>query len=114
MVTGLSESDLRRHESGDKVAVGDVSRGVAPQRRGTRQEANVSWCRIGSCRRYSLHSRLRRSVDLPGANPEEMYYTLTQRLASLPDHIGLYPGHNYSEETSSTLAPNDAAIPTCG
>jgi glyoxylase-like metal-dependent hydrolase (beta-lactamase superfamily II) len=40
---------------------------------------------IGSCGR----------TDLPGSDPEEMYYSLTQRLAALPDDTVLLPGHNY-------------------
>jgi hydroxyacylglutathione hydrolase len=40
---------------------------------------------IGSCGR----------TDLPGSDPTEMYYSLTQRLAALPDDTVLLPGHNY-------------------
>ena len=44
--------------------------------------------------------------DLPhgaGGDPEEMYRTLTQRLAALPDDVVLYPGHDYDGRTSSTI-----------
>ncbi|HET7875646.1 MAG TPA: MBL fold metallo-hydrolase [Methylomirabilota bacterium] len=34
-------------------------------------------------------------TDLPGSDPSEMYYSLTQRLAALPDDTVVYPGHNY-------------------
>jgi glyoxylase-like metal-dependent hydrolase (beta-lactamase superfamily II) len=34
-------------------------------------------------------------TDLPGSDPGEMYYSLTQRLASLPDDTVVYPGHDY-------------------
>jgi len=40
---------------------------------------------IGSCGR----------TDLPGSDPSEMYYSLTQRLGALPDSTTLFPGHNY-------------------
>jgi hydroxyacylglutathione hydrolase len=40
---------------------------------------------IGACGR----------TDLPGSDPTEMYYSLTQRLAALPDDTVLLPGHNY-------------------
>jgi hydroxyacylglutathione hydrolase len=40
---------------------------------------------IGACGR----------TDLPGSDPKEMYYSLTQRLAALPDETVLLPGHNY-------------------
>jgi glyoxylase-like metal-dependent hydrolase (beta-lactamase superfamily II) len=46
---------------------------------------------IGSCGR----------TDLPGSDPKEMYYSLTQRLAALPDDTVLLPGHSYGGATSS-------------
>ena len=46
---------------------------------------------IGSCGR----------TDLPGSDPKEMYYSLTQRLAALPDDTVLLPGHNYGGESST-------------
>ena len=56
---------------------------------------------IGSCGR----------VDLPGSNPSDLYYSLTQKLAKLPDDTTLFPGHAYSAETSSTIAQEKAANP---
>jgi hydroxyacylglutathione hydrolase len=46
---------------------------------------------IGSCGR----------TDLPGSDPTEMYYSLTQRLGALPDETILFPGHNYGGASSS-------------
>jgi glyoxylase-like metal-dependent hydrolase (beta-lactamase superfamily II) len=46
---------------------------------------------IGSCGR----------TDLPGSDPSEMYYSLTQRLGALPDDTTLFPGHNYGGAASS-------------
>jgi glyoxylase-like metal-dependent hydrolase (beta-lactamase superfamily II) len=46
---------------------------------------------IGSCGR----------TDLPGSDPSEMYYSLTQRLGALPDSTLLFPGHNYGGPTST-------------
>jgi glyoxylase-like metal-dependent hydrolase (beta-lactamase superfamily II) len=46
---------------------------------------------IGSCGR----------TDLPGSDPSEMYYSLTQRLGALPDDTVLLPGHNYGGEAST-------------
>lgn len=40
-------------------------------------------------------------VDLPGGNSEEMFRTLTQRLAKIKDEIILYPGHNYGGRPSA-------------
>ncbi len=46
---------------------------------------------IGSCGR----------TDLPGSDPTEMYYSLTRRLAKLPDETVLFPGHNYGGPSST-------------
>jgi hydroxyacylglutathione hydrolase len=40
-------------------------------------------------------------TDLPGSDPSEMYYSLTQRLGALPDKTVLYPGHNYGGASST-------------
>ena len=40
--------------------------------------------------------------DLPGGNAEEMYESLNQ-LAQLDESTVLYPGHNYSNEPTSTI-----------
>jgi len=34
-------------------------------------------------------------TDLPGSDPSEMYYSLTQRLGALPEQTTVFPGHNY-------------------
>ncbi len=41
-------------------------------------------------------------TDLPGSDPKEMYYSLTQRLGALPDDTAVFPGHNYGG-TSTTI-----------
>jgi glyoxylase-like metal-dependent hydrolase (beta-lactamase superfamily II) len=41
-------------------------------------------------------------TDLPGADPTDMYASL-QRLASLPGHLTLWPGHHYSAQESAPL-----------
>jgi glyoxylase-like metal-dependent hydrolase (beta-lactamase superfamily II) len=43
-------------------------------------------------------------TDLPGGDPEQLYLSLTQRLAHVPDDAVLYPGHLYSEKPSATMA----------
>ncbi len=55
---------------------------------------------IGSCGR----------TDLPGSDPTEMYYSLTQRLSKVPDETVLLPGHNYGG-TSSTLGTEKRSNP---
>ena len=50
-------------------------------------------------------------VDLPGSDPDEMYRTLTQRLASLPATTVLFPGHDYGPTPTSTLEDERAQNP---
>jgi glyoxylase-like metal-dependent hydrolase (beta-lactamase superfamily II) len=96
-VTGLSKSDFIAHGSGSKIKVGDVeieclhTPGHTP---GSQcfcvDQALISGDTLflSGCGR----------VDLPGGDVDEMYYTLTQRMASLPGHLTLYPGHAYGGE----------------
>jgi hydroxyacylglutathione hydrolase len=93
-VTGLSVSDLVLHDSGDVIRVGDVSFELL----------HTPGHTPGSCC-FRLKGALVAGdtlflqgcgrVDLPGGDPEQMYETLTTRLASLPGETVLYPGHAY-------------------
>jgi glyoxylase-like metal-dependent hydrolase (beta-lactamase superfamily II) len=47
-------------------------------------------------------------TDLPGSDPDAMYESLTQRLATLPDTTVLYPGHRYSSDSSATMGETRA------
>jgi hydroxyacylglutathione hydrolase len=98
----LSPSDMIKAESGDTIDVG----GVKIQLLHTPGHTPGSQCFlvdhrivsgdtlfIGSCGR----------VDLPGSDPEQMYYSLTQKLMALPDQTILFPGHNYSDSPTSTM-----------
>src|SRR5690606_29380227 len=42
-------------------------------------------------------------VDLPGGNAEQLYESLTQKLAKLPKDVVLYPGHHYDPESHASL-----------
>jgi glyoxylase-like metal-dependent hydrolase (beta-lactamase superfamily II) len=42
--------------------------------------------------------------DLRGGDPEAMYRSLSQVLMKLPDQTQLFPGHDYSDLPSSSLA----------
>jgi glyoxylase-like metal-dependent hydrolase (beta-lactamase superfamily II) len=41
--------------------------------------------------------------DMPGGNPYELFESLNQRIAPLPDDTVLFPGHNYSSKGVSGL-----------
>jgi glyoxylase-like metal-dependent hydrolase (beta-lactamase superfamily II) len=102
-VTGLAETDLVRHESGDVLTVGDVrirlihTPGHTPGSQCflVNDERLVSGDTlfIGACGR----------VDLPGADPDQMYESLTQKLAKLPPDTVLYPGHDYASTPTSSI-----------
>ena len=102
-VTGLSDSDIVTHRSGDKVSIGKIeleilhTPGHTPgsicfRLRNSQTDALISGDTLflQGCGR----------VDLPGGNPEEMYYTLTQRLATIPGETRLFPGHAYGGDTA--------------
>lgn len=96
-VTGLSKSDLTSHESGDRVKVG----GVEVELLHTPGHTPGSLCfRVPGAliAGDTLFLQGCGRVDLPGGDRDEMYYTLTQRLASLPDDLILFPGHAYGGE----------------
>ena len=101
-VTGVSETDLKKVSSGDKLSVGDVeieflhTPGHTPGSQCFRVKNTLisgDTLFIDGCGR----------VDLPGSNTEDMFRSL-QQLASLPDDTLLLPGHNYSAVPHATMA----------
>lgn len=42
-------------------------------------------------------------TDLPGGDPREMYRSLTDRLARIPDKALVFPGHMYSAAGVATM-----------
>ncbi|MDX1385759.1 MAG: MBL fold metallo-hydrolase, partial [Thermoanaerobaculia bacterium] len=101
-VTGVSSSDLRLVDDGDRVALGD---------REVRFLHTPGHTPGSQC--YLIDNRLVAGdtlfvqgcgrVDLPGGDPEQMYFTLTQKLAKLPSDTVLYPGHHYGPTERSTI-----------
>ena len=101
-ITGLSDSDVTAVEGGDELMIGNLkvkllhTPGHTP---GSQcflvDNAVVSGDTlfIGSCGR----------VDLPGSSPEDMYRSLHDVLATLPDDTVLFPGHNYADRPTSTI-----------
>lgn len=93
-VTGLSDSDLHLTTSGEKLSVGDMEVEFLH----TPGHTPGSQCfRVGKglVSGDTLFIQGCGRVDLPGGDAEEMYRTLTTKLARLPDDTILYPGHNY-------------------
>ena len=100
-VTGITDSDIVKVVSGDKLDVGDVeveflhTPGHTPGSQCFRIKKTLvsgDTLFIDGCGR----------VDLPGSNSEDMYHSI-QKLASLPDDTILLPGHNYSAVPQATM-----------
>ena len=101
-VTGLGEEALVGHDSGDKVAVGAVEIELIH----TPGHTPGSQCFFVDGRLVAGDTLFLEGcgrTDLPGADPAEMYESLTKRLSKVPDEAVLYPGHQYSIESSATM-----------
>jgi glyoxylase-like metal-dependent hydrolase (beta-lactamase superfamily II) len=101
-VTGASESDLVLHDGGDIVTVGSVPITLVH----TPGHTPGSQCFLVDGRLVAGDTLFLEGcgrTDLPGGDPDEMYRSLTQRLAAVPDDTMLYPGHQYSPEPSATM-----------
>ncbi len=106
-ITGLSESDIVRHLGGDVLSVGDMKITFLH----TPGHTPGSQCFLVDGRLVSGDTLFVQGcgrVDLPGADPAQMYESLTQRLASLPDDTVLYPGHDYGHSPTSTIGAEKA------
>ena len=42
-------------------------------------------------------------TDLQGGNLEQMFHTLREKIMTLPNHLIIYPGHDYGDNTYDTL-----------
>jgi glyoxylase-like metal-dependent hydrolase (beta-lactamase superfamily II) len=101
-VTGLTGGDVIAHDSGDRVAVGDVEIELlhTPGHTPGSQCFLVDGMLVAG---DTLFLEGCGRTDLPGSDPEAMYESL-QRLATLPDDTVIYPGHRYSVPSTGTLA----------
>jgi len=105
--TGVSDSDLVLHESGDVVMVGDIPITLMH----TPGHTPGSQCFLVDGRLVAGDTLFLDGcgrTDLPGADPDAMYESLTQRLATVPDDTILYPGHLYSPEASASMGETRA------
>lgn len=100
--TEISEGDLTQHDSGDVVRVGDIDIELVH----TPGHTPGSQCFAVAGRLVSGDTLFLDGcgrTDLPGGDPEQMYESLTTRLARFGDDTLLYPGHLYSPEPSATM-----------
>ena len=101
-VTGLSETDLVQHDSGDIVTVGEVpielihTPGHTPGSQCFLVDGHLvagDTLFLEGCGR----------TDLPGGDPDELYFSITQRLAKVSDDTVLYPGHLYAPDPCASM-----------
>jgi glyoxylase-like metal-dependent hydrolase (beta-lactamase superfamily II) len=108
LITGLSDGDLALHCGGDRIQVGQITIEFLH----TPGHTPGSQCFLVEGRYLisgdTLFVEGCGRVDLPGGDPEKMYYSLTQVLAKLPDQTILYPGHHYGSAPSSTIGEQRA------
>ena len=100
--TGVADHDLVRHESGDVVEVGHVPIRLLH----TPGHTPGSQCFVLDGKLVAGDTLFLDGcgrTDLPGGDADQMYESLTQRLATIPDTTVLYPGHLYSPEPFATM-----------
>jgi hydroxyacylglutathione hydrolase len=109
-IKGLSSSDIIKTDTGDKVDVG----GLEIQLMHTPGHTPGSQCFLVDNRVVSgdtLFIDACGRVDFPGGSPEQMYYSLTQKLMALPDNMILFPGHNYAPLKHATMGEQKKTNP---
>ncbi|MGH7906080.1 MAG: MBL fold metallo-hydrolase, partial [Candidatus Binataceae bacterium] len=99
---GLANSDVVRTSAGDSLRLGELeikflhTPGHTPGSQCFLVDGNLvsgDTLFVNSCGR----------VDLPGSDPEQMYYSLNHTLRNLDDSTVVYPGHAYAPEPSTTI-----------
>jgi glyoxylase-like metal-dependent hydrolase (beta-lactamase superfamily II) len=96
---GVSEGDLVTHSGGDVVRVGSVEVTLIH----TPGHTPGSQCLLVDGHLVTGDTLFLEGcgrTDLPGGDPDELYTSLTERLASVPDDAVLYPGHLYADRSA--------------
>jgi glyoxylase-like metal-dependent hydrolase (beta-lactamase superfamily II) len=101
--THVDASALVEHDSGDVIKVGDIALTLIH----TPGHTPGSQCVLVDDKLVSGDTLFLDGcgrTDLPGSDPEEMYRTLSERLAPISDSTVLFPGHFYSPEPSASMS----------
>ena len=102
IVTGVDDSDLKLVDDGDTLEIGSLALRFLH----TPGHTPGSQCFLIGDRLVAGDTLFVQGcgrVDLPGGDPDQMYYSLTQKLAKLPSETVLYPGHHYGPTETSTI-----------
>ncbi|MCP3987532.1 MAG: MBL fold metallo-hydrolase [Actinomycetia bacterium] len=100
--TGLGPDVLSGHDSGDIVTVGEISIELI-HTPGHTPGSQCFLVRDHLVAGDTLFLDGCGRTDLPGGDPEELYRSLTDRLARVPDEATLFPGHLYSPKPSQSM-----------
>ncbi len=106
-VTGLGMDSLVTHASGDTVSVGAIDIELIH----TPGHTPGSQCFLVENRLVAGDTLFLDGcgrTDLPGGDAEELYRSLHDRLAKVPDDAVLFPGHLYSPEPSRPMGETRA------
>lgn len=110
IITGVADSDLAVHDSGDVVTVGDVEITLVH----TPGHTPGGQCFLVDDRLIAgdtLFVDACGRVDLPGADPAAMWDSLTNKLAKIGDDVTLYPGHDYGPTPTATMGAQKQTNP---
>jgi len=113
-VTGMKASDLTLHEDGDTIELGTGritcvhTPGHSPgstcwQATEEKSDSGTQATPASLFTGDTLFVGACGRIDLPGSDPDEMFRTLTERLAKLPADTIVQPGHDYGRTPTSTL-----------
>ncbi len=101
-VTGCGDSDLALHDSGDVVKVGEIPIQLIH----TPGHTPGSQCFLVQNRLVAGDTLFLQGcgrTDLPGGDPRQLWLSLSQKLAKVPDDAILFPGHLYDPRPSASM-----------
>jgi hydroxyacylglutathione hydrolase len=101
-MTGCGDGDLALHDSGDVLKVGEIPITLIH----TPGHTPGSQCFLVQNRLVAGDTLFLEGcgrTDLPGGDPRQLYLSLTQKLAHVPDDAILFPGHLYSPQPSARM-----------
>ncbi len=100
--TGIAQSQLVSHDSGDTLSLGAVEIEFLH----TPGHTPGSQCFLVRKRLLAGDTLFLQGcgrTDLPGGDPAALYDSLTKRLARVPDDTLLFPGHHYSHDAVASM-----------
>ena len=100
--TGIGDGDIETHASGDVLEIGNAKITLihTPGHTPGSQCFCVEGCLVSG---DTLFLEGCGRTDLPGGDSEQLYESLTQRLANISDETVLYPGHRYAPAASASM-----------